>query len=143
MTMSSSEIYMAIERGMIEAWLTSYASQLGLSFWEISKYINELLPYFSVQFLAANADTFKSLPENLQQLLIEESQALEPEIFEWSKTSISEQRSELVEKGMIYNELTKEQRADWQELARPLWKEWEETVGEDGKLLRQAVEKYR
>ncbi len=143
LNITSSELYNAADRGMVKAWITTYASQFSLGLYAVSKHITHVWMIFATNSMFMNRDAFNKLPKNLQQLLIDESKALEIDQLKSGKDYDAQIVKNLVDKGMVNNELTKAQLAAWQDLAKPIWKQFENSLGADGGLIMGAIDKYR
>ncbi len=70
-SLPTGEVYTALQTGMIDTLNTPPGSVKAYSWWEYLNYAQLPYQYFSDAYIMANADWFDSLPEDLQQLLIE------------------------------------------------------------------------
>jgi TRAP-type C4-dicarboxylate transport system substrate-binding protein len=70
-TLSHSEAYTAIERGVVSGLMTVMSSFEGRSYYEILKYYIDHPYYQQNHGLIMNLDTFNELPDHLQDLVVE------------------------------------------------------------------------
>ena len=70
-TISTAELYTALQRGMVTAAITSYTSATETHFWEVLKYINKIpIIKGSHWRIAVNKDALNSLPKDLQKTFL-------------------------------------------------------------------------
>lgn len=141
--MPSSELYLALQRGVLNGTLHCPSSFVGRACQEVSKYgISSPDIYYTPMFLVMMADRFNNLPEDVQKLLLEAgSQWVENQgsrhLQDDEEVSIPKMR----EAGMIFNEWSPEVTEEAKKLAIPIWKEWAEQYGDEGsRLIEMALE---
>ncbi|MFW6149332.1 MAG: C4-dicarboxylate TRAP transporter substrate-binding protein [Atribacterota bacterium] len=66
------EIYTAIQQKAVEGAELVYANIFGASLYEVLKYVNETKHFLLINFEVVSADWFNSLPEEYQEILVEE-----------------------------------------------------------------------
>jgi len=140
-SMSSQEIYQALEHGAIDGYTTGPSSVIDRSLYEVTKFGTDMT-LLSLSFQGAtNLDWWESLPEDVQQA-----------IEEASKIAQEQSRKEAKEKDLIYKEQLTEYGIDlytpsdtemtlWKEAASNRYKEYKESTGEIGERLLELVEK--
>ncbi len=67
-----SEVYTALERGILDAGVTGSTPGYGQRWYEVSSYLNGPLKSLLSTNNVINADVWNQIPEDLQQILIEE-----------------------------------------------------------------------
>ena len=67
-----SEVYTALERGILDAGVTGSTPGYGQRWYEVSSYLNGPLKSLLSTNNVINADVWNEIPEDLQQILIEE-----------------------------------------------------------------------
>jgi TRAP-type C4-dicarboxylate transport system substrate-binding protein len=70
--MAFTEVYTALERGVIDAGVTGGGAAHGQRWYEVTKYINGPLTSWPTSLNMMNIDVWDKLPEDLQKILIEE-----------------------------------------------------------------------
>ncbi len=70
-SLPTGEVYTALQTGMIDTLNTPPGSVKAYSWWEYLQYAQLPYQYFSDAYIMANSDWFDSLPEDLQQLLLD------------------------------------------------------------------------
>jgi TRAP-type C4-dicarboxylate transport system substrate-binding protein len=112
--MSSGDMYMALQRGTLDAILSSVAAIVDRKLYEVGKYMWDQDTTPSIPFLMAfNLDFWKKLPPNMQKILADGA----IEVQEWSKkytlTSDIANKKALKEKGVTFVSLDP---AEWQKI---------------------------
>jgi len=112
--MSSGDMYLALQRGTLDAILSSTSAIVDRKLYEVGKYMWEKDTTFSLPFLMAfNLDFWKKLPPHLQKILADGA----IEVQEWSKeytlTSDNDYKKVLKEKGVTFVSIDPE---EWQKI---------------------------
>ncbi|MEI4768768.1 TRAP transporter substrate-binding protein DctP [Psychrobacillus sp. FJAT-51614] len=140
-SMSSQEIYQALEHGAIDGYTTGPSSVIERSLYEVTKYGTDMT-LLSLSFQGAtNLNWWESLPEDVQKA-----------IGEASKIAQEQSRKEAKEKDLIYKEQLTEHGLElytpsdtemelWKEAATSRFDAYIESSGELGKRLLDLVEK--
>jgi C4-dicarboxylate-binding protein DctP len=68
-----AEVYVALERGILEAGVTGGDAAFGQRWYEVTDYINGPLPAWPTLGAVINKKVWEKLPPDLQQIMIEES----------------------------------------------------------------------
>ena len=74
-----ADVYTALERGTLNAAVTNAGAGYGQRWYEVSRYMNGPLTNFSSNGNVINADLWDSIPDDLQQILVEEGAKTELE----------------------------------------------------------------
>ena len=77
MTVDVSELYTALQRGMISAAITSFTSATEAHFWEVLNYVNRFIISHNPWWIAVNLTAFNELPNDLQKIFLDEAEALQ------------------------------------------------------------------
>lgn len=148
-----SEIYSALQLGMIDAQVQPVFATEEMKFYEQQKYLiwAQQVPY--ITSVSANAQFFKSLPKKYQDMIMDTSREMVDYIFDVQE-KFNTERLDIIKKKKpsiqtIY--LTKEERAAFEKLARPVWNKYIEMAGKNGrqileqlvKDIEEAEKKYR
>ncbi len=77
--MPFADVYVAMERGILDAGITVASAGYGQRWYEVTKYINGSIAGFPALANVMNKKVWESLPPDLQQILIEEGAKAEME----------------------------------------------------------------
>ena len=103
-----SEVYVAMERGILDGGLTSTTGARGGRWYEVVDYMTGSFPIFTPLFMYMNKEQFDRLPPDFQQILIEEGAKFELEILRVSPILGEIGIPKAVETGLIYSEFSPE-----------------------------------
>jgi TRAP-type C4-dicarboxylate transport system substrate-binding protein len=67
-----AEVYTALERGILDAGVTGATPAYGQRWYEVAKYMNGRLYSFNSDTIVINKKVWSTIPEDLQQILLEE-----------------------------------------------------------------------
>lgn len=112
-SLPTGEVYTALQTGMIDTLNTPPGSVKAYSWWEYLQYAQLPYQYFSDAYIMANSDWYDSLPEDLQQLLLD----VGAEVGAKSTATImqvgEDTLSEFKERGGIVTELDGDAKAEF------------------------------
>ena len=100
--MAFSEVYTALERGILDGGVTGANAAYGQRWYEVADYMAGPLPLFTVENATFNYDVWQELPEDFRQILWEEGAIYELEFFRFTPVLSSLGIPKLLDKGMIY-----------------------------------------
>jgi TRAP-type C4-dicarboxylate transport system substrate-binding protein len=106
-----SEVYTALERGIVEAAISGGAASFGQRWYEVADYLNGPLVSFPNTVNVVNKKVWEKLPPDLQQIFIEEGAKSELEAFRVAAIHNEVVLDQLIETGMEYVEFSPEVRA--------------------------------
>lgn len=75
-TITTSELYTALQRGMVSASITSVISATETRFWEVLKYVDHITLTTNQNTLGIRNEVLKKLPPDLQKVMIDSGKAL-------------------------------------------------------------------
>lgn len=75
-TITTSELYAALQRGMVDASITSVISATETRFWEVLKYVNHITLSTNQNTLGIRNAVLKKLSPDLQKVMIDSGKAL-------------------------------------------------------------------
>lgn len=141
-SMSSQEIYQAVEHGTIDGYTTGPSSVIDRSLDEVTQYgTNMTILYLSFQG-AANLDWWEGLPEDVQNAVMEASEVAQTESREAAMEGDLNYKEQLTENGVEQYTPTEEEMELWQQAASNRHEEYLESAGEVGAQLLELVEMY-
>ena len=103
-----SEVYVAMERGILDGGLTSTTGARGGRWYEVVDHMTGHFPIFTPLFMYMNKDQFDNLPPDFQQILLEEGAKFELEILRASPILGETGIPKAVETGLEYSEFSPE-----------------------------------
>ena len=106
-----SEVYTALERGILDGGVTGANAAYGQRWYEVADYMAGPLPLFTVENATFNYDVWQDLPEDFQQILWEEGAIYELEFFRFTPVLSSLGIPKLLDQGMIYTPFNDEIKA--------------------------------
>ncbi len=105
-----SEVYTALERGILDGGVTGANAAYGQRWYEVADYMAGPLPLFTVENATFNADVWAELPEDFRQVLIEEGAKYELEFFRVTPILSQLGIPKLLDQGMTYTPFNDEIR---------------------------------
>ncbi len=97
-----SEVYTALERGILDGGVTGANAAYGQRWYEVADYMSGPLPLFTVENATFNYDVWQEIPEDFQKILWEEGAIYELEFFRFTPVLSSLGIPKLLDEGMIY-----------------------------------------
>ena len=139
-TMSSAEVYEALERGTIDGVLSYIGTIPGRSLQEVVKY-GTAAPFGAYSVDAyVRADWFEGLPEAHQEALLEAGSVYsEQGTEEMARVHEEEYLETIKSAGVEIVELDDEQTAAFEEAVQPSYDQWRDSVG-DAATADEALE---
>ena len=134
--MAMPEVYMSLQKGIIDGVLCDWESLHGFRFYEEAKNITANIPIGAVAFcVAMNENRFQSLPPDAKKAIEQNSGRAGSmwlaENFSYKCRVLGD---EIKNKNLAnYTELSPEEKARWTEfVSKPLWDKWLDTVAKKG-----------
>lgn len=113
-----SELFTALQQGTVDGQVNPAVVMATTNIWEVQKYVSDTDLMYDMISVAINYDFFKSLPEDLQQVLVDCSkEAVAAELEYCSEDYLSV----LEENGMTVTRLTDEERDAFREAVQPVY----------------------
>ncbi len=103
-----AEVYVAMERGILDGGLTSTTGARGGRWYEVIDYMTGSFPIFTPLFMYMNADAWNNLPADFQQILLEEGAKFELELFRHAPVLGETGVPKAIETGLEYSEFSPE-----------------------------------
>jgi TRAP-type C4-dicarboxylate transport system substrate-binding protein len=138
-TIPWADVYTSLQRGVVDAVVTSAMSACDGHFWEVLKCTNLTNIVFPASCVSINKKAWDELPADLKVIVLEAAKEMENWFWFQAYNMQSENIATLKKNGMKIVDLTDEVHAEMGERLKPMWGSWIEKVGPDGKA---ALEKY-
>jgi tripartite ATP-independent transporter DctP family solute receptor len=136
--MGQSEVYVALQQKVIDGWENNEPTVLTFNMQEVCKYFSYTRHTSIPDILVMNKQLFDSVPKSTQTAILEAAAEAIPYQQKVWADYIDDAVKQLKAKGMEFNEVTN--IADFQALAKPIYKEFEPVVGAD---LIEAILKQK
>jgi TRAP-type C4-dicarboxylate transport system substrate-binding protein len=130
------EVYVALQKGVVDAAITSATNAEPMKLFEVSKYINYwYLLGAGCEWLAVNQRAWGALPAELQQVVLDALREVRFEEREWADARAWEERarSRARELGMTVLDVAREEVEQARRLSRGVWDAWLARTGADGR----------
>lgn len=128
MSISSSEIYQSVEKGVLDGYLIDYTGVNAWTLYEVTDYYTEMPFYVAPWTLLMNMDSWNELPEDLQEIIdslstrersLDFSEVSEQEADETREKAVNEYGATIInpdeEQYATFLPAAEEYRADWVE----------------------------
>jgi TRAP-type transport system periplasmic protein len=137
-----SELYTALQRGTVDAYITSNTNIPVMKFYEVSKFANQwTISGGGLEFLCVNIKAWNKLPEEYKNNILEVIEKTKIEDKMWADGAKADDESvdEMKKRGMTIVQVSKAEIEKMREVARLIWDKWaKETRAED--ILKKANE---
>lgn len=128
---SFGELYTALQQGTVDAEENPIPLVYTSKFYEVQKYYTLDGHVYAATAVLINNDFFNSLPEGLQQIIVEGAEKYKDEQRKLSSQQDTEMLQALKDKGMQINELTPEQKQEFIDATLPVYDQFKDVLGED------------
>lgn len=148
--MPPTEIYTAMERGVIDGWMISWEACAGSKYWEVTDYWTTANMYQPALAFLMNQDAWNRLPPDIQKIFDEQTGAAGSRFFGQEFDRYNNEAKATVEKmkGKEIIKLSDEQVEKWKKITRPVIDRWladmkskglpgEAVLAETERLLKQ------
>lgn len=128
--MSFAEVYQGLETGVVNGAENPYSNIYSQKMHEVQKYITETNHGVLDYMVITNTEFWNGLPENVRTELASIIDEVTVEVNAMSKSLNERDKQSIIDYGnteIIY--LTPEQREEWREVMRPVWKKFENEIG--------------
>lgn len=139
-----NELYSSLQQGVIDGYENPFSLIVGMKFYEVTKYMTLTNHVYGVYAFVINESAYQGLPEDLQQILKEETQNWAEIERQMNQDQETEGRKVVEEHGVKVTELTDEQFNEFRDLATPVVQKYRDVVGaEIFDLLMEKLEAYK
>lgn len=135
--LSYSELYTALQQGVVDGQENAALLMTDVKLHEVQKYYSLTRHIVSVITPVMNKAWYDSLPADLQLVVDEGLKLYETKYNEYFDIAEVEALEEMKDFGVEINDLTDEERAVFQDRARVVYNDFEDTIGKD--LIELAV----
>jgi C4-dicarboxylate-binding protein DctP len=128
--MAFTEVYNALQQGVVDGQENPYANIYGMRFHEVQNYLTETAHAYHAYAAVINLDYWNSLPEDLQEVMREAFESGRDNSRQFTDEWEADIRAEIGDEIEIV-ELTDEQHADFIEASRDVHDAFREELGPD------------
>ena len=133
--MSWPDTYMAMQQGVIDGfWIVDSGTYLSKRY-EVSRYIVDTRTGGAAMFFVINGKAWSSLPEATRKVLEGLEPAFAQQLQENLKQDMLKSRQGLLDNGMKVVNLSAEDHAKMDQIARAMWQEWYAKADPQGKRV--------
>lgn len=140
-TMSSGELYMALQRGTIDGCTRPLVTGIGRKLDEVVKHLNITNMYYYTSFFIMNKKVFDSLPEDIQAIMLQAGKERDQEqlqkLLEYEKNVAKIYK----DRGVQVHVPTPEETAVFKKAIMPVW-DWWYSVVPNGKAYTDFVQAH-
>lgn len=140
-TMGSGEVYMAIQRGVVDGQTSGTTAMYDRKMFEVTKYLtitNHAYPEF---ILAMNEKSFQKLTPEQQKIVTDTANEVRDELRKNAKAEDMAALEKLKEKGMQVYVVPEAELPAWQSATKPVWDIFVKHTGDLGKELIEICSK--
>lgn len=132
-TMSSADVFTAMQRGMLDGMTMLPTSPEGHPWSELVKYVIMTNHMMVAGSTIINLNTWNRLPPELQKIMLDAARDMD----EYNRANLAAMTEQALkasqERGMQIIVMDELERTKWKELCAPLWDEWISTCEKAGK----------
>ncbi|GAB4245222.1 MAG: TRAP transporter substrate-binding protein [Thermoleophilia bacterium] len=138
--MAFSEVYNALEQGVIDAQENTYSNIYSQKYQDVQKYLSETNHGIIAYAVVTSPDFWDSLPEDLRAQ-VEEALMEATEFNSEIAAQINEENKQmLIEEGMEFNEVDEAGLQAFRDASYPVWDQFADVFGEE---LMAILDEYR
>jgi len=133
--MSSADLYLSLDRGMVDGTPRPLLTGVGRSLDEVTKHLSIGNFGFALTFLSVNRKKWESLPENVQEILRNAAQERDREQVERVEAFVKESIANFESKGMQVHYIDSENIQAMREKTASATKQWAQSIPNGQKYL--------
>ncbi|SBS28199.1 C4-dicarboxylate-binding periplasmic protein precursor [Marinomonas aquimarina] len=129
--MAFSEVYGALQTGVVDGQENTWSNIYTKKFYEVQDSITETNHQLLAYLFMTSSEFLSSLSDEDRAQFIAIADAVTQEANESVKAKEAANRENILKAGGTINTLSPEQRAEWVETMKPVWKQFESDIGKD------------
>jgi len=139
--MQWSDVYMALQRGVIDGGPTGYTTAVDAKLWEVVKYCTECSMVIPDNSLVINKKAFESLPKDIQEIVLKVGREWQEKCIAIQQESNDEAKDLCIKNGIKVVKMPDNVHSAIQNIAKETWKDWAKKAGPEGeKALENLAE---
>ncbi len=141
-SLPSSELYLSFDRGVIDATPRPLLTGMGRTLYEVAKHISLVNFGLDISLLAINRQKWESLPEDIQQIIMQAAKERDEEQLALVKAFITDSLKKYESHGVEIHRVAPEEIEKMRAQTRPVIDEWVKTV-DNGEAYLKLVNETR
>lgn len=137
-TLAFKEVYGALQTGVVDGQENTWSNIYSQKFFEVQDGVTETNHQFLTYFMVTSEQFLNSLEESTREEFLTIVDEVSTEYNNRSTAINEEAKQKIVEAGGTVRQLTPEQRQAWVDAMKPVWEQFEESIGPD--VIEAAVE---
>ncbi len=133
--MPFSEVYPAMQAGLLDSMYTSSVSGVDAKAWEVLKYFIPINIVGPVNMINVNRDAWNKLPEKIRETVLEIAGRMEDEMWNLAGDMDRKSREILRDSGIRISPVSQSFRLELDRLGISLRKQWENKAGDDARKI--------
>ena len=134
-TMSSGELYMALQRGTIDGCTRPLITGLGRKLYEVTENLTVTNMAYFCSFLVINKNKWDSLPQDIQEIMIKAGKQRDQDQLELLQDFLKDALVQYDDKGMKVHLGTDVELAEFKKAMGPVYEWWVAQVPEGQKYI--------
>lgn len=139
-TMSSGELYLALQRGTIDGTTRPLLTGLGRKLYEVLDHLTITNMAYFTTFLVINQDTWDGLPADVQEVIQQAADARSQDQLARLQTFLDEATARFEEQGVNVHEGSEQQLQAFKQQMAPVYDWWQGEVDGAARLIEFARE---
>ncbi|NVF16616.1 DctP family TRAP transporter solute-binding subunit [Vreelandella maris] len=137
-TLAFKEVYGALQTGVVDGQENTWSNIYSQKFFEVQDGITETNHQFLTYFMVTSNQFLESLDDETREEFLAIVDEVSTEYNNRSNAINEEAKQKIIEAGGTVRELTSEQRQEWVDAMKPVWNQFEDTIGAN--IIEAAVE---
>lgn len=137
-SMSSGDLYVALQRGTIDATSRPLITGIGRKLYEVLDHVTVVNMSYFATALAINLETWNKLPADIQKIMQEAANERGQHQLEMLEAYMAEAQSLFEQNNVNYHVATKDELATFQTAVNPVYDWWKEQVPDADKFIEFA-----
>lgn len=138
--MPSSELYLAFDRGVIEATPRPLLTGIGRNLYEVSKHLSLATFGFDIALLTINKTKWESIPSDLQEIILKAAKQRDEEQYRRVDEFIDNALAVYEKHGVKINRIPAAEIENMKQITAPAVQEWKAKVPEADRYLQLIEE---
>ncbi|MBK5204079.1 MAG: TRAP transporter substrate-binding protein DctP [Polaromonas sp.] len=139
-SLSSQEMYQAVQRGTIDGFITGPTSVYSRKLYEVTKNGTAIGVYFLSFMATANAKWLAGLPDDTRAAVIQASSIAQTTARTRANNDDKVAREQLAKVGLVTPQVTPEERQQWVDASQKRYQEYRNKAGANGAQLLEIVD---
>lgn len=138
-SMPAGEVYVSMQRGVIDGVWTSVGAALGMHIWEVCKNVNDWKPIYPGCQWLINREEWNKLPSDVKSAARQVFKEIEEEGWRLTAKEEKDAYDKFTGSGMKIMQPTPAELDKMKVYAEPLWKAWAQRAGPKGSAVLDGM----